>query len=176
VVQAADAAEPRRQWGNAFAGILEKLDWRHYAGFGALLLLILSVPFLLVRKPEQRPASQTTTTTRPQSTPESNATTAPTSKPESASPAKPINDQPLSPSAGGSTLSPSTSPSPPRRGRVRRSSAQPDHSAKPPATTDGGNNGAKKEDQGGRKEEKKGGIFRKLKKLNPFSRGDKDKD
>ena len=175
VVQVAGAAAPGRKSGNAFAEILGKLDWRHYAGFGALLLAILSVPFLLVSKPDQRPASQPATATRPQPTTESNATTAPTSKPESAPPSKPSNDQPLPPTASGSTLSPDTPTAPPRRERVRRSSSQPDHGAKPPAT-DRGNNGGKKEEQGGRKEEKKGGIFRKLKKLNPFSRGDKNKD
>ena len=184
VVQAAAAGKPGRQAGNAFAGILEKLDWRHYAGFGALLLLILSVPFLLVSKPDQRSASQPATATRPPSAPESNATTTPTSRPASAPPSKPTSDQPLPPTAGGSTLSPDPPTAPPRRSRVRRSSAQPDQGAKPPATdkgnndgkTGGANNDGKKEEQGGRKEEKKGGIFRKLKKLNPFGRGDKDKD
>jgi serine/threonine protein kinase len=173
-VQAACAAGPGRQRGSGFAKLFEKLDWRHYAGFGALLLLILSVPFLLVSKSDERPASQPATTTRPPSAPESNAMT-PTSQPESAPPSKPINAQPALPATGSSTASPDTSPAPSRRERARRSGAQPERGAKPSAT-DRGNNDAKKEDQGGRKEEKKGGIFRKLKKLNPFGHGDKNKD
>jgi serine/threonine protein kinase len=41
-----------------FAALLEHLNWRHYAAFGAFLLAILAVPFLVVRNSDKQPASQ----------------------------------------------------------------------------------------------------------------------
>jgi hypothetical protein len=71
--------------------------------------------------------------------------------------------------------SPSTPTATPRHSRARRSTGQPGRDAEPPAR-ERGNDGAKKEEKKGEKEEKKGGIFHKLKKLNPFGHGDKKKD
>ena len=177
IAQAAATAQAGRRPGRAVVAFLNHLDWRHYAGFGALLLAILSAPFLLVSKSDQQSATPPASAARPQSTPSSQATSAaaPTSEPVATPPANAIKNQSLPPATGSDTASASP---PPRSSRGRRSTPAPDREARPPAK-DKRDDSAKKDDKEPEKKDKdgkKGGIFHKLKKLNPFGRGDKKKD
>jgi serine/threonine-protein kinase len=182
--QAAGTGNSERQPGRGIARLLERLDWRHYAGFAAVLLAIISLPFLLVSKPAQQTVAQPANAVRTPPAHESSATPTPATRPESATPApaKSISDQLMPSAPSGAAASPAAPSSPAPRSRPRRSTKSSGREAEPARA--GGDDSAKKEEpsghkkeeQDGQKEEKKGGIFRKLKKLNPFSRGDKKKD
>jgi serine/threonine protein kinase len=181
--------QPVPQQASVQGSFLSKLNWKHYAGAGGALVLIIALTFALVgggSKPlPQPPPTQTPTLSAPapveSTTPAQNTQTAPAQ--QLPQPSGVLTSQPT-PGANAGTERPRDSRSnknagvPPPGSAEQPPAQEPAHVAQPapppkqekvaPKPV------AKKEPEEKKEEKKKGGIGGFFKKINPF--GDKKKD
>jgi serine/threonine protein kinase len=86
------AAQP--QAAGALASLLGKLNWKHYAGAGALLVALISLPFVLIGGGDKSAPTQPASVAQPSKAPPPAPAQDATSKPNSAQPVIPPSASP----------------------------------------------------------------------------------